>query len=91
MRDIAISEDTVVFAFGSNTFTCDMIAKPEASNQIAEVLAEFLGRPVKLECQMGDQAKVANRLGSTARQAEDNGPDPLVEYAVTNLRAEVVE
>lgn len=91
VRDIAISDDTVAFAFGANTFTCDMIAKPETLSQVSEVLGEFLGRPVKLDCQMGEQAKVANRLGATAQQAEDSGPDPLVEYAVTNLRAEVVE
>ncbi len=90
VRDIAVSEDTVVFAFGANTFTCDMIAKPETLNQVSEVLGEFLGRSVKLECQMGEQAKVAKQIGA-AQQSENTGPDPLVEYAVTNLRAEVVE
>ena len=86
VRDIAISDDTVAFAFGANNFTCDMIAKPETLSQVTEVLGEFMGRPVKLECQMGEQAKVVNRLRSAAQQAENQRPDPLVEYAVTNLR-----
>jgi hypothetical protein len=70
VRDIAISEDTVVFAFGANTFTCDMIAKPETLAQVTEVLGEFMGRPVKLECQMGEQAKSrqSSEIGRTAQR-----------------------
>jgi hypothetical protein len=39
---------------------------------------------------MGDKAKLARRVAAT-EQMDGNAADPLVEYAVNNLGAKVVE
>jgi DNA polymerase-3 subunit gamma/tau len=91
VRDVAVSEHLVAFAFGSNTFSRDMVAKPETLSEVAKVLSNLLGRTVKLECQMGDRARVAKPIAVTAAFQEGDEPDPLVEYAVHDLGAEVVE
>ncbi|MCB9159529.1 MAG: DNA polymerase III subunit gamma/tau [Caldilineaceae bacterium] len=91
VRDIAVTSDTVAFAFGTNQFSRDMIATPEMNAKVAGLLASHLGRAVKLECQMGDQAKVLNPIGANSGSAQDDGPDPLVEYAVSQLHAQVLE
>ena len=91
VRDIAATSDTVAFAFGTNQFSRDMIAAPEMNAKVAGLLATHLGRAIKLECQMGDQAKVLNPIGANSGNAQDDGPDPLVEYAVTQLHAQVVD
>jgi DNA polymerase-3 subunit gamma/tau len=90
VRDIAVSENRVAFAFGTNQFSHDMIGAPETMSKVVDLLSGYLGRSVRLECQMGDTARLTGLL-SLQRQAEQEGPDPLVEYAVTNLRASVVE
>jgi DNA polymerase-3 subunit gamma/tau len=91
VRDIAVSQEEVVFAFGNNEFTHDMISKPDTLNHVADVLSNHLGRPLKLTCQMGEQATVANPIGAAKEARSEEGPDPLVEYAVSNLGAQVVE
>ena len=90
VRDVAIAESTVAFAFGKNTFAHDKISDAEANGQVVAVLSEFLGRTVTLECQMGPTAEIIG-LQKTVQGTDGNGPDPLVEYAVANLGAEVVE
>jgi DNA polymerase-3 subunit gamma/tau len=90
VRDIAVSENRVAFAFGTNQFSHDMIGAPETMSKVVDLLSGYLGRSVRLECQMGDTARLTGLL-SLQREAEQEGPDPLVEYAVTNLRASVVE
>lgn len=90
VRDVAVSERTVAFAFGTNTFTRDMVARPETLHKVATVLGEFLGRPVQLECQMGTQAKLSNVIAST-NEANADDPEALVEYAVTSLGAQLIE
>jgi DNA polymerase-3 subunit gamma/tau len=90
VRDVAVSERTVAFAFGTNTFTRDMVARPETLHKVSAVLGEFLGRPVQLECQMGSQAKLSNVIASTSETNTDD-PEALVEYAVTTLGAQLIE
>jgi hypothetical protein len=90
VRNVAISDKAVAFAFGDNTFSHGMVAQPEVSAQVAGILSRILGRPLTLECQMGSEARLANVI----RVEADNrasGPDPLLEYAVSNLGAEIVE
>lgn len=91
VRDIAVTQDTVAFAFGANQFSRDMIAAPENSSKVAALLASHLGRSVKLDCQMGDQARLINPIGANRSNVKDDAPDPLVEYAVSQLHAQVVE
>jgi DNA polymerase-3 subunit gamma/tau len=91
VRDIAIAEQTVAFAFGENKFTRDMVARPETLQKVATILANLLGRPVQLECQMGEKAQMSNLVATTAGRRGEDGPDPLVEYAVASLGAEVIE
>jgi hypothetical protein len=90
VRDIAVSDRGVAFAFGTNAFAQQMISEQENHSRIVTILSDFLGRPVQLECQLGEQAKVARRI-STNETLDANGADPLVEYAVNNLGAKVVD
>ncbi|MCB0044594.1 MAG: DNA polymerase III subunit gamma/tau [Caldilineaceae bacterium] len=90
VRDIAVSENRVAFAFGTNQFSHDMVSAPETMSKIVDLLSGYLGRSVRLECQMGDTAKLTGRL-AVQQAAGQEGPDPLVEYAVENLRASVAE
>lgn len=89
VRDMAVADQTVAFAFGNNQFSRDMIAEPEIMGQIVGLLSSVLGRPVKLECQMGDTAHLTNMV--QVQNEQSDGEDPLVEYAVSTLGAEVVE
>ncbi len=89
VRDMAVADQTVAFAFGNNQFSRDMIAEPEIMGQIVSLLSSVLGRPVKLECQMGDTAHLTNMV--QVQNEQGDGDDPLVEYAVSTLGAEVVE
>jgi DNA polymerase-3 subunit gamma/tau len=89
VRDIAISERSVALAFGNNTFARDMIAQTDTLHQVGEVMARFLDRPVQIDCQMGMKAKVSKPIGVSNTQVLDEGPDPLIVFAVDNLGAEV--
>jgi len=75
VRDIAIFQDSIAFAFGSNNFTRDLIAEPETNSKIAAILSRILGRAIKLKCQLGEQAQLF---------------DPLVHYAITKLGAKLI-
>jgi len=90
VRDIAIAQDTVAFAFGANDFTREMIAEPETNGKIVALLSKILGRSVKLDCQAGERAQLTNMITVTALAKEGDGVDPLLEYAVTTLGAEVI-
>ncbi|MEZ4678828.1 MAG: DNA polymerase III subunit gamma/tau [Caldilineaceae bacterium] len=89
VRDIAVGDQTVAFAFGINQFSRDMIAEPEIMGQVVGLLSSVLGRSVKLDCQMGEKAKLTNMV--QVRHEQQDGADPLVEYAVSTLGAEVVD
>ena len=88
VRDMAVGGDSVAFAFGANVFSRDVIAKPEVLAKVSAILASILGRTVTLECQVGEHA----RLSATVQAASaGSGPDPLVEFAISDLGAQVVE
>jgi hypothetical protein len=90
VRDIAVSEQGVAFAFGNNAFAQQMMSQTENHSRIVAILSDFLGRPVQLECQLGDQAKLARAVSAHTAQDGD-AADPLVEYAVNNLGAKIVD
>ena len=90
VRDIAIGEHAVAFAFGKNQFTREMISAPETLAQVTEILSQILGRAVSLSCQTGETATLSSSAGRVIREtSESDGPDPLVEYAVNELGARV--
>jgi DNA polymerase-3 subunit gamma/tau len=90
VRDIAIGQQSVAFAFGNNKFARDMISAPETLAQVAEILSQILGRAVSLSCQTGETATLSSSAGRVIREtSESDGPDPLVEYAVNELGARV--
>jgi DNA polymerase-3 subunit gamma/tau len=92
VRDIAIGQHAVAFAFGKNQFTREMISAPETLAQVAEILSQILGRTVSLTCQTGETAILSATAGRVVRDSiESDGPDPLVEYAVNELGAQVEE
>lgn len=91
VQDIAVAQDSVAFAFGNNDFTRNMIAEPETNAKIVALLSKILGRSVKLECQLGERAQLANMITVTTTVKENEGVDLLLEYAVSTLGAEVVE
>ncbi len=90
MRDVAVGGDVVILAFGKNQFARKMIAQPETRSQVAKLLSQFLARPIRLECQDGDRAQLPAQALSGAREEVRDGPDPLLEYALGELGAEVV-
>lgn len=90
VRDIAVSDQSVALAFGNNAFTHELIARPETHAQVTAILSDFLGRPVLLECQMGDQARLAHRIAPTPERSV-GGEDLLVAYAKEALGAQVVD
>ncbi len=92
VRDIAIGDNAVAFAFGNNKFAREMVSSAETLAQVAEILSQFLGRQVSLTCQTGETAVLSAAAGRVVRDAVDHdGPDPLVEYAVSELGAKVIE
>ncbi len=57
MRDIAIGDQSIAFAFGINSFSRDMVAmEPETLKIVTTTLSEFLGRKCCWNAQMGDHA-----------------------------------
>ncbi|MBI1293362.1 DNA polymerase III subunit gamma/tau [bacterium] len=92
VRDIAIGEQAVAFAFGKNKFAREMISSAETLAPVSEILSQILARTVSLTCQVGDTATLSASAGRVIRDTSDaDGPDPLVEYAVNELGAHVVE
>jgi DNA polymerase-3 subunit gamma/tau len=91
VRDVAVADQSVALAFGNNDFTHQMISQSETRGQLAAILSDILGRPVQLECQMGEQARLSGRIAVTAVQENKDGHDPLVEYAVSALGAQVID
>jgi hypothetical protein len=90
VRDIAVSDQAVALAFGNNEFSRNMVVKPENLPSVTAILSTFLGRQVTLECQSGEKAALSGRLSSVAA-APAGGPDPLVEFAVSTLGAQVLQ
>lgn len=91
VRDIAVGTNAVALAFGENHFARDMVAQPETQAKVAAILGKVLGRSITLECQTGERATLSNMVGMTISAIESSGPDPLVTFAVNELRAKVVE
>jgi DNA polymerase-3 subunit gamma/tau len=89
VRDIAVSDQGVAFAFGNNAFAQQMMSQTENHSRMVAILSDFLGRPVQLECQLGEQAKLARTVSANSTHSDD-AADPLVEYAVNNLGAKIV-
>jgi DNA polymerase III subunit gamma/tau len=90
VRDIAVSDQSVALAFGNNDFSRNMVAKPENLPSVVAILSTFLGHQVTLECQLGEKAVLSGRLVGMA-DVPTSGPDPLVEFAVSTLGAQVVQ
>lgn len=91
IRDVAVADNTVAFAFGKNEFSRNMVDTPQTKAQVTDLLSAQLGRPVTLECQMGDQAQLSSLKLAAQPETTHDGVDPLVEYAVAELGAQVAE
>ena len=90
VRDMAIGEQTVALAFGNNQFSHDIIAKPEILSKVASIISQVVSRPVVIECQMGDSARLSSVI-KVESEKKSEGSDPLLEFAVATLGATVVE
>ncbi|MFZ1768171.1 MAG: DNA polymerase III subunit gamma/tau [Caldilinea sp.] len=90
VRDVAVTDHAVALAFGSNEFSRNLIAKPDVLPDVAAALSKFLGREVSIECQLGEKAVIVGQLVN-AQEVMTEGPDPLVEYAVKDLGAQVTQ
>ncbi len=92
VKDVAVSDHAVAFAFGNNAFAQQMLAETENQTKVAAILGELLGRPVQLECRLGDQARVSGSRSAVSEESvRDDDADQLVAYAVEQLGALVVE
>ncbi len=91
IRDLAIGTDSVAIAFGKNQFAQNVISEARTKDAITGILAEFLGRQITLICQSGEKASIPLTRGQAVEESHANGPDPLVEYAVSELGAKVTD
>lgn len=90
VRDIAIGENAIALSFGNNKFAKDMISEGETLAQVSGILAQFVGRQVTVECQEGETATLSAAAGRVVRdEGKADGPDPLLEFAVSELGAQV--
>lgn len=88
VRDVAVADQRAAFAFGNNEFSRSLVAKLDVLPGVSTTLSKFLGRELSLECQLGDRALLSGVV-TTAQTPPTDGPDPLVEYAVSDLGAQV--
>ena len=90
VRDIAIGENAIALAFGNNKFTKDVIAEAETLAQVSAILAQFVGRQVAVECLEGETATLSAAAGrAVCDDRKADGRDPLLEFAVSELGAQV--
>jgi len=91
VRDIAVGENAIALSFGNNKFAKDMISETETLTQVSTILAQFIGRQVAVECQEGETATLSAAAGRVVRdEGRADGPDdPLLEFAVSELGAQV--
>ena len=89
IRDLAIGGDSVAMAFGNNVFTQGVISEAKTKDTISGILAEILGQQITLICQGGDKATIPTDAGRAVEEKQAGGADPLLEYAVSELGAEV--
>ena len=89
IKDLAIGADSVAMAFGDNTFAQGVISEAATREAVAAILGEFLGQKVSLSCQSGDKANLSAAAGPVLEDEQAAGIDPLIEYAVAELGAEV--
>ncbi|MBK8046102.1 MAG: DNA polymerase III subunit gamma/tau [Anaerolineales bacterium] len=91
-KDIAVSDDLVVIAFSQQyDFARELIDGKSDRQVIEQVLSTFLGRPVGLVLQVGDIATLPHGVHATSQETTSEGADPLVEYAVSDLGAQVLD
>ena len=91
IRDLAIGDRSVALAFGNNKFAQGVITEAKTKDVIAGILAEILGHQVQLICQSGEKASVPTVAGRVRQEQQASGPDPLIEFAVSELGAEVTD
>ncbi len=89
IRDLAIGGNSVAMAFGNNSFTLGVISEARTKDAISAILAEILGQQVAIFCHSGDKATIPTAAGRAVEEKSTGGPDPLLEYAVSELGAEV--
>ncbi|MDE0080639.1 MAG: DNA polymerase III subunit gamma/tau [Caldilineaceae bacterium] len=87
--EFAVGGDSVAIAFGDNTFSQNMISEATTRDALSEILSEILGQQVTLICQSGERATIPSAIGHAVEETQASGPDPLLEYAVSELGAEV--
>ena len=91
IRDLAIGGNSVAMAFGNNSFTLGVISEARTKDAISAILAEVLGQQVAIICHSGDKATIPTTAGRAVEEKSTGGPDPLLEYAVSELGAEVTD
>ena len=89
IKDLAIGGDAVAIAFGNNSFTQGVISEAKTKDAVSGILAEILGQQVTLICQSGEKATIPSATGQAVEEEQSSGPDPLLEYAVSELGAKV--
>jgi DNA polymerase-3 subunit gamma/tau len=90
VRDVAVAEHSVAFAFGNNEFSRNLIAKPDVLAGVTSALSRFIDREVAIECQIGEKASLTGQA-VTVQELTPGGPDPLVDYAINDLGAQVAQ
>ncbi len=92
VKGMVVGEDVVALAFSEQyAFARDMVDTVEMRDKISRVFTQFLGRSVSLLVQTGEQAVLPNVISVLDEPDGKSGPDPLVEFAVNDLGAKVVD
>ncbi|MCS6826352.1 MAG: DNA polymerase III subunit gamma/tau [Caldilinea sp.] len=91
-KDTAVGKSTFVFAFTEQyAMVRDMVDTPQTREQIGHVLQQMTGRPFQVIFQIGERAVLPNAPTLSVENPPTDALDPLVEYAIQDLGAQVVQ
>lgn len=91
-RDTAVGKSTFVFAFTEQyAMVRDMVDTPQTREQIGHILQQMTGRPFQVVFQIGERAVLPNAPTLSVESPPPDALDPLVEYAIQDLGAQVVQ
>lgn len=91
-RDTAVGKSTFVFAFTEQyAMVRDMVDTPQTREQIGHILQQMTGRPFQVVFQIGERAVLPNAPTLSVESPPTDAIDPLVEYAIQDLGAQVVQ
>ncbi|BAL99829.1 MULTISPECIES: DNA polymerase III subunit gamma/tau [Caldilinea] len=91
-KDTAVGKSTFVFAFTEQyAMVRDMVDTPQTREQLGHILQQMTGRPFQVVFQIGERAVLPNAPTVSVDNKTADALDPLVEYAIQDLGAQVMQ